>query len=103
MVMSDDLDTLLAAQGGVGTTAQLLSVIGRARYESAVARGELAVVWTGVYGRADPSNEVRLRGLDLRAREPVALCLGTAATAEFARGVSPGDTHRRAWRTRGDG
>jgi hypothetical protein len=80
-VMSGDLDVLLDSQGGVATTAQILNVIGRARFESSAARGDLTAVWTGVYSRTDPTDEMRLRGLDLRAGEPVAICLGTAATA----------------------
>ena len=79
--MSGDLDTLLDSQGGVATTAQLLGVLGRARFESSVSTGDLAIVWTGVYSRAEPNTELRLRGLDLRAGEPVAICLGTAAAA----------------------
>ena len=80
-VVMPDLDTLLRMQGGVATTAQLLRTIGRARYESSVAHGRLVAVWTGVYARTQPTTEVRLRGLDLRAGELVAICLGTAATA----------------------
>jgi hypothetical protein len=81
LAMSDDLDSLLSAQGGVATTAQLLDVLGRARFESSVQRGDLAVVWTGVYSRDEPDPILRLNGLDLRAGEPVAICLGTAAAA----------------------
>jgi hypothetical protein len=77
----DDLDVLLDAQGGVATTEQILDVLGRACFESGVASGDLAHVWTGVYSRDEPDNPLRLRGLDLRAGEPVAICLGTAAAA----------------------
>src|SRR5699024_6202508 len=45
------------------------------------ARGELVNVWTGIYARTDPDLLLRLHGLDLRAGEPVAICLGTAAAA----------------------
>ncbi len=79
--MTDDLDTFLAAQGGVATTAQLLGRLGRAGFESRVARGELVSVWMGIYSRGEPDLLMRLRGLDLRAGEPVAICLGTAAGA----------------------
>lgn len=79
--MTHDLDILLATQGGVATTAQLLELLGRARFESGVARGEFVSVWTGIYGRTEPDVLMRLRGLDLRASEPVAICLGTAAAA----------------------
>jgi hypothetical protein len=79
--MADDLDTLLGDQGGVATTAQLLRRLGRAGFESRVAQGELVSVWTGIYCRTEPDLLIRLRGLDLRAGEPVALCLGSAAAA----------------------
>jgi hypothetical protein len=79
--MTDDLDTLLAAQGGVATAAQLQAHLGRATFETGVARGELVSVWTGIYAQTEPDNLMRLRGLDLRAGEPVAVCLQTAAAA----------------------
>ena len=79
--MPGDLQTLLLTQGGVASTAQLLDVIGRAQFESSAKNGDLVAVWTGVYSQTEPNNELRLRGLDLRAGEPVAICLSTAATA----------------------
>lgn len=79
--MTDDLGALLMAQGGVATTAQLLKLLGRAGFESRVAHGDLAFVWTGIYAREEPDALIRLHGLDLRAGEPVAICLGTAAAA----------------------
>jgi len=79
--MSDPVNDLLAGQGDVATTAQLLAAIGRAAFESQVAGGELAHVWTGVYSRVTPDDRIRLSGLDLRAGEPVAICLHTAAAA----------------------
>jgi hypothetical protein len=91
--MPCDLDTLLQSQGGVATTAQLLEVLGRARFESGAGSGDLAVVWTGIYSRDEPNTELRLRGLDLRAGEPVALCLGTAAAAYGFDTENPADLH----------
>jgi hypothetical protein len=79
--MTDDLDSILAGQGGVATTAQLLTRLGRAGFESRVAHGELVSIWTGIYARTDPSLALRLAGMDLRAGRPVAVCLGTAAAA----------------------
>ncbi|MEZ0367438.1 hypothetical protein ACAG26_27625 [Mycobacterium sp. pUA109] len=76
-----DVDALLAEQGGVATTGQLVARLGRAAFETGVARGELVYVWTGIYAKTDPDPLIRLRGLDLRAGEPVAICLGTAAAA----------------------
>lgn len=76
-----DLDTLLAPQGGVATTRQLVGVLGRAAFEAGVNSGLLAKVWTGIYSRTEPDPLIRLSGLDLRAGEPVAMCLGTASAA----------------------
>jgi len=79
--MPTDLDRLLDAQGGVATTAQLLQIFSRSRLDIGIRDGELMKVWPGVYSREEPDTLLRLRGLDLRAREPVAVCLGTAAAA----------------------
>jgi hypothetical protein len=79
--MVRDLEDLLVEQGGVVTTAQLLNVFSRSQLDTRIQRGELVKVWPGVYGRDEPDTMMRLRGLDLRAREPVAICLATAAAA----------------------
>ncbi|KAA0120440.1 hypothetical protein [Mycolicibacterium sp. P9-22] len=79
--MPDDVAALLASQGGVATTAQLLNVLSRSRLDTRIRTGDLLKVWPGVYSREEPDNLTRLRGLDLRAGEPVAICLGTAAAA----------------------
>ncbi|HEX5144018.1 MAG TPA: hypothetical protein VFW21_09125, partial [Mycobacterium sp.] len=79
--MPDALDPVLAAQGGVATTGQILDSLGRAAFESGLASGEFAHVWTGIYARAEPDDVIRLAGLDLRAGETVAICLETAAAA----------------------
>ncbi|KRD06876.1 hypothetical protein ASE48_13070 [Mycobacterium sp. Root265] len=79
--MPDDVAALLARQNGVATTAQLLNVLSRSRLDTRIRTGELIKVWPGVYAGEEPDNLTRLRGLDLRAGEPVAICLGTAAAA----------------------
>ncbi len=79
--MVDEVDTLFGRQGGVATTAQLTRLVGRAAYETGVANGRFVQVWRGIYGREPPGRMLRLHGLDLRAGEPVAICLGTAAAA----------------------
>ena len=79
--MPDDAAALLARQGGVATTAQLQNVLSRSRLDTRIRTGDLVKVWPGVYSREEPDNLTRLRGLDLRAGEPVAICLGTAAAA----------------------
>ncbi|CAA0134655.1 Uncharacterised protein [Mycolicibacterium vanbaalenii] len=75
------LDELFATQGGVATTAQLLTAYSRSRLDTAIRDGALLKVWPGVYSREEPDILIRLRGLDLRAGGPVAVCLGTAAAA----------------------
>jgi hypothetical protein len=49
--------------------------------QSALARGELTRIWPGIYCAGEPDDQLRLQGLDLRAGEPVAICLATAAAA----------------------
>lgn len=79
--MPHELRRLLDSQGGVATSAQILDAISRRTMESALNRGDLWKVWPGVYSAVEPDGLTRLRGLDLRAGAPVAICLGTAATA----------------------
>ncbi|AFM18083.1 hypothetical protein Mycch_3343 [Mycolicibacterium chubuense NBB4] len=76
-----DLGELFDIQGGVATTAQLLERLSRSRLDRDIVRGELIKVWPGVYSRKEPDVMTKLRGLDLRAGVPVAICLGTAAAA----------------------
>ena len=79
--MTDRLDLLLDAQGGVATAGQCVDALGRAAFEAGVGSGALTPVWTGIYSRAEPDSHLRLRGLDLRAGAPVPICLQTAAAA----------------------
>ncbi len=79
IVIVSNLDDVFAAQGGVASTAQLLVAHSRSRLDTDIRRGALIKVWPGVYSRDEPDTLTRLRGLDLRAGEPVAVCLGTAA------------------------
>jgi hypothetical protein len=55
--------------------------LGRGQLDGRIDRGELVKVWTGIYTDCEPDALTRLRGLDLRAGTPVAICLGTAAAA----------------------
>ncbi|CAN5532321.1 type IV toxin-antitoxin system AbiEi family antitoxin domain-containing protein [soil metagenome] len=79
--MLDDLLPLFNSQQGVATSDQILRVISRRTMQSALSRGDLWSVWPGVYSLAEPDTPIRLSGLDLRAGEPVAMCLGSAAAA----------------------
>ncbi|PRC45004.1 hypothetical protein C6A85_97360 [Mycobacterium sp. ITM-2017-0098] len=77
----DDLDAMFRVQGGVATSGQLLKFYSRSRLDTKIRDGGLIKVWPGVYSRDEPDTVMRLRGLDLRAGERVAICLGTAAAA----------------------
>lgn len=90
IVSMTDLPALFAAQGGVATTAQLLEHLSRSRLDRDILSGELIKVWPGVYSPHVPDAMTKLRGLDLRAGVPVAICLGTAAAAF---GFDVQDTH----------
>jgi hypothetical protein len=56
-----------------------LTIMSRSQLDTKIARGGLVKVWPGIYCDDDPDELSRLRGLDLRAGESVAMCLGTAA------------------------
>lgn len=79
--MTAELDQLLAAQGGVVTTAQARSLLTRRDLEHYVDLGVLHRLWTSIYSRDKPTTLLRLRGLDLLTGTTVAACLGTAAAA----------------------
>ncbi|MCG5431693.1 type IV toxin-antitoxin system AbiEi family antitoxin domain-containing protein [Mycobacterium sp. MYCO198283] len=77
--MDPAVTQLFCDQGGVATSAQLLSRLSRRRFAAAVERGEIERIWTGVYCLGEPDATLRLRGLDLAAGVRVPVCLGTAA------------------------
>lgn len=81
MVVMDELEALFERQGGVATTAQLRRVLTRRGLESKARHGDIVKLWSGVYGRGEVDDVLRLRGLDIRAGTPVPVCLGTAARA----------------------
>lgn len=87
------LETLFTTQGGVATSAQLLEHLSRSRLDRDIASGLLMKVWPGVYSLDEPDAVLRLRGLDLRAGAPVAICLGTAAAAHGFDVQDTGDLH----------
>jgi hypothetical protein len=79
--VDDAVQELFDAQGGVATSGQLRNILSRSQLDTRIDRGDLVKVWTGVYTGGEPDTLTRLRGLDLRAGAPVAICLGTAAAA----------------------
>ncbi|HEY7052489.1 MAG TPA: type IV toxin-antitoxin system AbiEi family antitoxin domain-containing protein [Mycobacterium sp.] len=77
--MNDVLDQLFLEQGGVATTGQILKVITRYRLDALVKTGVLERIWAGIYCVGEPSDELRLRGLDFSCGAVVPACLATAA------------------------
>ncbi|WP_111512478.1 hypothetical protein [Mycobacterium kyogaense] len=77
--MDEHLFALLGAQGGVATSAQILQHLTRRRFEKLINTGVLERLWQGIYCIGEPTDPLRLRGLDLSCGRPVAVCLATAA------------------------
>ncbi len=78
--MDSTLQQFFDEQGGVATSGQILSVVSRYHFESALKAQSLERIWQGVYCCGEPTDEVRLRGLDLSCGSTVAVCLATAAS-----------------------
>lgn len=79
LVMNPEIEELFDKQGGVATTGQLLACMSRRSFDNAVNSGVLERMWQGIYCRGEPTDELRLRGLDLSNGTTVPVCLGTAA------------------------
>lgn len=77
--MNPHIQELLDKQGGVASSGQLLGLMTRRRFNSAVNSGVFERIWQGVYCLGEPTDELRLRGLDLSSGKTVPVCLGTAA------------------------
>ena len=73
------LDELFAANGGLATTDQLLSVITRKALASHLAAGAICRVWHGVYAWEPPDTVGRLAALEIVTGRPIVACMGTAA------------------------
>ncbi|MGE2732371.1 hypothetical protein ACQI4F_23135 [Mycolicibacterium vaccae] len=91
--MNDELQRLFAVQGGVATTGQILRHLTRRRFEALAESGVLERIWHGVYCLGEPTDLLRLRGLDLSAGRPVAACLGTAAAVHGFDTEQPTELH----------
>ena len=77
--MPPELRSVFAVQGGVATSAQILLHLSRRGMYRRLKSAELVKILPGIYSFGAPGALTRLRGLDLRCGEPVAVCLGTAA------------------------
>lgn len=91
--MNDEMRALFDNQLGVATTAQILARLPRRRFENLVETGVLERLWQGIYCVGEPSDELRLRGLDLSAGKRVAVCLATAAAMYGFDTEQPPDLH----------
>jgi hypothetical protein len=70
---------LLRHNGGLATTAQLMTVMTRQQLDVQVANGGLVRVWHGVYARTQPDLLRRLAALDLVTGQDTVASMGTAA------------------------
>jgi len=74
--MHPELNQLFDAQGGVVTSAQVLSFLTRRSLEAHLNCGALQKIWHGIYGRDEVTTALRLSGLDLATGTTVAACMG---------------------------
>jgi hypothetical protein len=88
-----ELDRLFEEQGGVATSGQILRHLTRRGFEAELKTGNLERIWQGVYCRGEPTDELRLRGLDLSCGTAVPVCLGTAAALHGFDTEQPADFH----------
>jgi hypothetical protein len=77
--MNIELERILDRQGGVATSGQVLECITRYAFDRMLEIGSLERLWQGIYCRGEPTDAVRLRGVDLSCSTTVAVCLSTAA------------------------
>lgn len=91
--MNDELHQLFAEQGGVATSGQLLERLTRHRFDRLTETGVFERIWHGIYCLGEPTELLRLRGLDLAAGRPVAVCLATAAAVHGFDTEQPADLH----------
>lgn len=91
--MDTALEELFDKQGGVATSGQILAVVSRYQFESVLKARYLTRIWQGIYCHGEPSDEMRLRGLDLSSGTAVAVCLATAASMFGFDTEEPQDLH----------
>lgn len=77
--MDPTLRQLFDEQGGVATSGQILAVVRRYTFEAVLKASDLERLWHGVYCLGEPTDELRLRGLDLWCGTMVPVCLASAA------------------------
>lgn len=63
----------------MAASGQILAVISRYEFETVLKTTHVERIWQGIYCLGEPTDELRLRGLDLSCGTTVPICLGTAA------------------------
>ena len=63
--MDAALEQLFTSQSGVATSSQILSVASRYEFESVLKPKYVERIWHGIYCLGEPTDDLRLRGLDL--------------------------------------
>lgn len=91
--MNAALQQLFKEQGGVATSGQILAIVSRYEFESVLKTKYLERIWHGVYCVGEPTDDLRLRGLDLSCGSSVAVCLNTAAAMFGFDTEAPSDLH----------
>ena len=77
--MPPELSAVFAVQGGVATFSQILDHLSRRGMQRHLRTAALVKIFPGIYSLGASDELTRLRGLDLRCGQHVAVCLGTAA------------------------
>jgi hypothetical protein len=75
----DALEAIFAANGGVASTRELLTVLSRKGLEVSVRAGKLVRVRRGVYSLMPPGVPTRVAALDLASGTHIVACMHTAA------------------------
>ena len=91
--MDVTLQQLFDEQGGVATSGQILDHVSRYKFESDLKMHSIERIWQGIYCLGEPTDELRLRGLDLSCGGRVPVCLGTAASMFGFDTEEPADLH----------
>jgi hypothetical protein len=89
----NELDQLFDSQRGVATSGQIPQHLTRRGFEAELRTGNLERIWQGIYCCGEPTDELRLRGLDLSCGIAVPVCLGTAAAMYGFDTEEPADLH----------
>jgi hypothetical protein len=89
----NELDRVFDSQRGVATSGRILQHLTRRGFETELRTGNLERIWQGIYCRGEPTDELRLHGLDLSCGTAVPVCLGTAAALHGFDTEQPADLH----------